>query len=246
MCFFCRGCLPSTSLPTQYWLVIWDSQPLEWNRLALASPLPHVWLDLFLEQNFFSYDFFCRGCLPVWSVVMTFAEAGSLKSVRADVYMYWIMISLHTWVDKLISKQLRLLAFDDGWSLGWGFGCSDWCRGFSVLIVTSNLEAGWGCSAQIPSTWFESYKFLRLESPQRDSSLGPNPLNVIQVLARIPSTWFESYKFVVMAFCVLVCNTGSSGSHLSFKEYSLVGCHKNSLDGPSWRALDFCSQGRPA
>jgi hypothetical protein len=275
------------------------------------------------------------------------------------------MINLHTWVDRLISKQLWLLVFDDLWSLGWGFGCSDWCRGFFVLkscrvisrqdevVVLESPQRDSShisfsdlnplnviqVSARIPSTWFESRhfcdlnplnviqvsEFVRFESPQRDSNLrifptwipstwfksrhlsGFNPLNVIQIskffrlespqcdsrlgiypvwipstwfksrnffdlnplnviqvsaflrlespqrdpslrvwLARIPSTWFESYKFVVMDFCILVCNTGSSGSHLSSKEYSLVGCHQNSLDGPSWRALNFCSQGRPA
>jgi hypothetical protein len=36
---------------------------------------------------------------------MTFAGAGPLKYVRTNVYIYWIMISLHTWVDRMISNN---------------------------------------------------------------------------------------------------------------------------------------------
>jgi len=146
MCFFCRGCLHSTSLATQYWLAIRDSQPLEWNRIAVASPLPHVWLGLFLEQNFFSYDFFV-GVVSPYGFLPWLLPKQDPWNLLENTYMYRIMISLLTWVDRLISKQLWLSAFDDVWSLGWGFGCSDWCRGFSDLRLTT----AWGL------LWPEAY-----------------------------------------------------------------------------------------
>jgi hypothetical protein len=47
----------------------------------------------------------CRGFLPIWYMLKQ-----DPWTLLEQMYIYWIMISLHTWVVRLISKYLWLLA----------------------------------------------------------------------------------------------------------------------------------------